>query len=371
MMTRTVTLAIILFLGIGRYTFAAPHFPTSSPLPTIFDELSGQEVLKLTIETDISHLMKNAPSEDYQPAKLHFEGPEKGEVIRSAKIRLRGRYRRRVCDFPPLKIKFPEDELRRAGLDPVFRSLKLVTHCLEEKFEGNQNVFKEYLAYQLYNLISEHGYRVQLAKVTYLDTEGKKQKVQRYGFLLEDIDELAYRAGGDECDECLNPDPERLDSRNLALMSMFQYMIGNVDWNLKMMRNLKFVERKEPGNSLTVPYDFDFAGLVNAPYARPNTDYGLTSVRQRLFIGPPLDDAMMKWTINYFKFKREEIMQYVRDFRLLSRQNREDVIEFLDHFFEHLAGIDVHRAGDLYEKLSEEPLNYQSAAGIPDSDMGM
>ncbi len=371
MITRTVALAIALFLGAGADTFAAHANTSPHTIPTIFDELSGQEVLELTIETDVSQLMENAPSEDYQSATLQFEVPGKGLVERSANIRLRGRYRRRVCAFPPLKLKFPEDALRQAGLDPVFRSLKLVTHCLEEKFEGNQNVFKEYLAYKLYNLLSEHSYRVQLVKITYLNTQGKKQKIRRYGFLLEDIDELAYRSGGEECDECRNVKPEELKAENVAVMSMFQYMIGNADWNAKMMRNLKYLRLKDSDQGLIVPYDFDFAGLVNPPYAVPNSDYGLTSIRQRLLLGPPIDDAVMKWTINYFRFKEEEIIDYVSNFRLLKQQNREDIIDFLNHFFEHMESIDVYSSNKLYERFSEEPLNYKSPSTGQDDDMGM
>src|SRR5690606_9238581 len=90
--------------------------------------------------------------------------------------------------------------------------LKLVTHCLDDKNDGQENLLKEYLAYKLYNELTDQSYRVQLIRINYVDTKGKVSKIRRYGIIIEDTDEMAERLGGEECD-CLNPGKEQLDAR--------------------------------------------------------------------------------------------------------------------------------------------------------------
>ena len=40
-----------------------------------------------------------------------------------------------------------------------------------------------------------------------------------------------------------------------------------------------------PGATIPIPYDFDYSGLVAAPYALPPDQLRITSVRQRLYRG--------------------------------------------------------------------------------------
>ena len=86
--------------------------------------------------------------------------------------------------------------MANAGYNPEFNKLKLVTHCLENKFEGNENVMKEYLLYKLYNEITPESFRVQFVKITYLDSKGKLGKIKRFGFIIESKDQLAFRLQG-------------------------------------------------------------------------------------------------------------------------------------------------------------------------------
>ena len=59
--------------------------------------------------------------------------------------------------------------------------------------------------------------------------------------------------------------------------AMFEYMIGNLDWSMRAgppgercCHNARLLAGASPaGNLVPVPYDFDFSGLVNPPYAVP------------------------------------------------------------------------------------------------------
>ena len=93
-----------------------------------------------------------------------------------------------------MKISFKKADLRADGLDPAFDDVKLVTHCLDSRGEGNANVLREFLIYKLYAQLTNNAYRVQLAEVTYQGAAGKFGKVKRYAFLIEDTDQLARLA---------------------------------------------------------------------------------------------------------------------------------------------------------------------------------
>jgi len=54
-------------------------------------------------------------------------------------------------------------------------------------------------------------------------------------------------------------------------VSIFQYMTGNTDWAVPNYHNIKTDGTKERHHlpTISVPYDFDYAGFVDAPYAVP------------------------------------------------------------------------------------------------------
>ena len=44
-------------------------------------------------------------------------------------------------------------------------------------------------------------------------------------------------------------------------------MIANTDWSARKMHNSKLYQRIEDEAYLTIPYDFDYAGIINNEYA--------------------------------------------------------------------------------------------------------
>jgi len=325
--------------------------PNDRSVKSIFDVLAQKEILEVTLTTDLTHLIENRKKEIDQAATISYENEAGGAVSYDIKITPRGKYRRRICDFPPLKLKFPKTTLTAQGLS-THNDLKLVTHCLDNKTTGNEQLLKEFLAYRLYNLLTDKSYRVQLLQITYVDSEGKAGKQKRYGFLIEDTDEMAERLGGLECDQCMNPNPATVDAGSEQLMSAFQYMIGNADWNLAMLRNVKIVQ-PAVGTSTLVPYDFDFSALVSPTYARVNTNFGLTSVKERIFLGYPSSDEDLWATINYLRSKRAELVAEIRKFKFLTNTSRLEMIAYLDEFFEITTQLESKRVSGIYELLKK------------------
>jgi len=58
-----------------------------------------------------------------------------------------------------------------------------------------------------------------------------------------------------------------VEQDQLLFMSLFQYMIGNTDYSIVALHNVIMLDDAK-GVRRTVPYDFDYSGLVNAHYAR-------------------------------------------------------------------------------------------------------
>lgn len=306
---------------------------------TIFDEFYGEEVLEIKLETDLSALIDDRQSDDYQHAILTFTNKEGGVEMHDLKIKPRGKFRRRVCDFPPIKLNFSKDRLMERGYVAEYDKLKLVTHCLDDKSVSKENVAKEYLAYRLYNELTEKSYRTQLVRINYVDSKGRISRIKRYGVILEETDEMAHRAGGKECEECRGLPASEFDTQVANTMAVFQYMIGNSDYDMDMMRNLKMVRPYLGGGVIPVPYDFDFAGLVNPSYAIPNSDYGLVSVKQRVFLGHKVDSAVLSNTLDRFLERRSAMEAIVENAPLLNRNERNNIIRYLDTFYAEVDSI--------------------------------
>jgi hypothetical protein len=306
---------------------------------SIFDQFYRDgEVLRISIETDLEALINESPGEEAVPAKFTYTTADKQKLTEEIKVSARGKFRRRICGFPPVRLNFSKSSLRAQGLAPKFDKLKLVTHCLDDRSAGQDNVLKEYLIYKLYNELTPYSLRAQLVRVDYIDSQKNLPRLRRYGIILEDPDELALRMGGKECKDCYSLSEEQIDASQENLMCVFQYMIGNTDWSLAMARNIKIIETPQ-GLMVPVPFDFDFAGFVNASYALPNSDYGLLSVKQRAFLGRESTWSAMVPTLLAFAEKKDVFLQIIRKTRLLSFDGRAECTAYLESFFREIEAL--------------------------------
>lgn len=303
---------------------------------SIFDFISKDEVFEMTLEANFdSLLLHKKRMVDYMPGKVSFNNNEQEEVDLKVEIRPRGKYRRKVCEFPPLRLKFKKKSLKKIGLSGKHNSLKLVSHCLDDKKEAKRNILKEYLIYKIYNLHSDYSLRAQLVKINYVQSGTGEKMFERMGILLEDDNELAKRTNS-KVVEKKNCSIDSIDIYYGNIQAMFQCMIGNADWSITHMRNVK-VLRPEPNSLLcTFPYDFDFSGFVSASYAIPNPDYKLRSTKQRVFLGKLHSGEEMKKVAKHFLDQKEATIQICKDFKILNKRCRKDVIKYLKSFYEIL-----------------------------------
>ena len=204
--------------------------------------------------------------------------------------------------------------------------LKLVTHC-----QGDQYVIREWLVYKIYNLLTEKSFRARLVKVDYIDSAAKLKVDSHYGILLEDENQMAARNGAVILKRQLVP--QAMNHEEYVRMTVFEYLIGNTDWSIPYLHNIKVISPDSTKQPYTVPYDFDHAGIVNAPYALPAEQLGINSVRVRMYRGYCMPYTDFDETVNFFNGLKEKIYQVYTGCSLLSPKSIKEATNYLDEFY--------------------------------------
>ena len=301
---------------------------------TIFDELSRHgEVLDVRLEANFGQIFSDLGNDDKHPALMVWTDADGRHHEELLKVKLRGKFRRQTCDFKPLMLKFKKDHLARRGLSD-HNDLKLVTHCTDgDRLTSKYTVLREYLAYKMYAHLTPLSYRVQLVRITYVDGE-THDRTRRWGILIEDTDEMAERLGGEELEDVRNLPVGSVHQSQEHLMAAFQLLIGNQDYSIPNVRNLKYVLPTNGGVAIPVPYDFDFSGMVAANYAVPNPNFPVLTVQDRIFLGRPEDAAGVERMCRHLHRERGNLYRLVLEFDLLPEDERASVLRYLDGFYE-------------------------------------
>lgn len=301
----------------------------STDLPGIYDFLSDKHLKELHLEADVNHLIDHKDTEELYPAKIRLIGEHGFDEIANISIAARGKTRKNYCDIPPLKIRFPLEQLANWNLAP-FKSIKLVSPC-KEQANHQELVFREYLCYKLFQELSEESLDATLVKVKLTDTKSGKQYLPNYSFLIEPMKSCRQRLDAEKF-----PSTEKaktLSKNSYAIMTLFQFMIGNTDWNIKEQHNMNLVVLPEATAPIAIPYDFDYCGLVNSDYARPHHTLPVKNVRDRLFQCRLKDKKILNATIDHFINKKQDVLSVVRDFELLEENSKTDMLNYLEGFY--------------------------------------
>jgi hypothetical protein len=343
-MVRRTLSTILLLLAAPAASLAQdePPWPTPEEFASRAAEaeaaplFQSHDILKMTLRTDIEHLRSERDTIDEVEGTVTFVDLNGSETTKPVQVRARGNFRLnpRNCNFPPLRLNFPTGQMEGTVFEGQDR-LKLVTPCQDNRDDYQRYIYDEYLAYRVSNLLTPYSYRVRLVEVTYEDTSGDYETRTKHGFLIEADEQMAERNRGVFLD-APQMHPMMADGDQSVLVGMFNYMIANLDWSAVFFHNAVVI-RLEDGRHLTVPYDFDFAGVINARYAvvPPQLQDEVQRVRQRLyreFCRPQLN---FENASAMFAGKREEIENLYRTFPYYAEPSHaENAIEFYEDFWE-------------------------------------
>lgn len=321
-MKRNTFFVILVLLG----QFYPIGLAAQTKKPSIFEQLSPEEGASLTLSTDLNTLIAQKKTAAVFKGSLTTAAGKTYEVQLSPS----GRFRRMKAATPPLKIKFKKKALSADGLDTL-NKVKIIMPWFETP-QGEDLLIKEYLCYRMFEQLSPCHTRGRLVRLTLKNTNGGIKKM--LAILLEDDSETASRLQGKVVKRFGVP-MDSFESRQVALTVLFQYFVGNTDWSFLMARNVRLIQPHNGGPLLSMPYDFDFSGLVAAPYASPSSESGLKSVRDRFLMAEGVPEAAMAAAVNDLRQAKEQLYAICAH-RLLSETAKAEVKAYMDIFFKRV-----------------------------------
>jgi len=302
---------------------------SSNPPTGIFDR---QDVLTLELSGNVRQLVKDRGDDSkYQPFTLSFQTEDSTLVSLPIEIKTRGHFRKSManCTYPPLLLHFKNQTTGHRSIFSQQNKLKLVTPCAGEKY-----VVREYVVYKLYSLITPKSFRARLVKVIYNDSVTNKKSKPLFGILLEEEDQMAARNNA-MIIKGKKLRPEQTVEEDFLQMAVFEYLIGNTDWSVQYYQNIKLIAGDSLQAPSPVPYDFDHAGIVGAPYAHPAEELLLNSTTERRYRGYCMSSiASFAPTVTHFNQLKKEIYEVYTNNPLLESSYVKSTTRFLDEFFE-------------------------------------
>ena len=332
-MRRLHQLAVPLALGAALCVGAA-----SATGSTLFE---STETLRIRIEAPWRELTGEMEAGKSAAGRLSLENGSEGRVSFPITITTRGLSRIRVCEFPLLTL----DLETAATLGPPWDGLQFVhltTQCRGD-LRSRDHLELEYLSYQAYRLLDQPALGARMAFVEYLDTDGRRSAHSPLAFLVEDLHSAAARSAmlwlepPTVAIKALSPDA-------LAMLGLFQFMLGNTDWSVlsgppgyPCCHNVAiFGPEGAETDLIPVPFDLDSTGLVDPPYAAPAPGLPIQRVRQRLYRGFCEVNPNLPQAIERLQSKRSDLLALFEESVRLSPSAKRSARRYLEGFFEIL-----------------------------------
>lgn len=334
-MTYRARFYLLLLIGlIGPWSYLSAQSDPATALAPEDSVMFGAETpLQVVLYLDMKQIFRKKKDEDYFDGRFVLLNEAGDSLSTPVCIMARGEFRRNYCSVPPLKISFKPATWDLPGWDHL-KSLKLVTACRNQGiFE--EFLFREYLCYRLYETLTPRSFQVRLARITYIDIQGRYRPLEQFAFFLEDIDDVAAR------NHAFELEPEQMRESwavrsSTIQMTLFQYAIGNTDWHIGNLHNFKLIKTDNPVESEVyfVPYDFDYAGMVNTRYATPDPNLGIQNVTQRVYQGRCYRMREIDAALEEFLAHEEQWYQIIATQEYCSQRTRDYCQNYLAEFFE-------------------------------------
>lgn len=295
----------------------------------------SEALLDVTLTSNFKAIRKDkmADNSPWHAATISYvdSSTKEGRRTVPVRVRTRGIWRLKNCDFPPLRLNFANKEAKGS----VFHDLdepKLVSYC-RNTTTYEQYVLQEFQLYRAYHLLTPVSHRVRLVRMSYADSASGKVESTHYAFISEDPQHVALANGGKILKQ-QGATSEDLDPEAATMAYLFQYMIGNTDFSIGGLHNAELIAHPN-GNNLPIAYDFDFSGAVDAVYATPDPSLPIKRVRDRLYRGfcPQNPDVLR--LLPRFIEKKPAIYALYSDplGALMSPRTVKETLSYFDEFY--------------------------------------
>ena len=328
-----IAVALVLAFSIASRLTVAQEGAAAFPL------FLDQTPLKLRITGPFRQLERDDPDERPEhDTVLEIEGADGETTSLDVEIRVRGKSRADLCDFPPLRLDFS----RPAVEGTVFagqNQLKLVTLC---KGSNTYRTYlaQEYLIYRFFNVLTDRSFRVRWAEIEYVYTDSRRPQTELAPAFLIEADWEAAERHGLPVVETESISADNLAADHTALLVLFQYMVGNTDFSMlapapdedDCCHNSKVIGR-EGSDLVILPYDFDQAGLINTEYSIPSEVLRIDRVTQRLYRGFCKHDRELAAAIDRVNSDRPQLEAEL-DAEFIPDRARDRALRFLERSYE-------------------------------------
>jgi len=307
----------------------APRTPKKAPNPRLFrSELPFDITLTLNLKQIKKDKQPNAP---WRTAVISYTDSSGKTVRVPLRVKTRGVWRLKHCEFPPLRLKFGDksaDGTEFANLDEP----KLVGYC-RNTTQYEQYNLQEAQLYRVYRQLTDLSHKMRLLRIAYADSASGQVETTRYGFVIEDPAQMAARVGGTILAQ-KGATADDLSPAHSAMAFTFLYLIANTDVSFNGLHNGEIVSLPS-GQYAPVAYDFDFAGIINAHYAGTDPSLPIKSVRVRLFRGYCDHEAAYPAVYAAFRAKRPAIEALYADTigKLIAPATVRSSLEYIGDFY--------------------------------------
>ncbi len=266
--------------------------------------------LRISFAITINEIRHSKNDSILKMEKLYYQRPFGLPDSVQVGLKSRGNFRLSQCYFPPLWIKITKSHAKGTIFEGN-KKIKLVMPCYD-KGSSNTLIVKEYLCYKLYEQVTSYALQTRLVdlNLTVRKSKNRKTTSKLKAILIEDVDKAAKRL---DCKALpgVKIVPSALNDTNAARFELFQFMISNTDWSVVMQHNAKLLVEHNH-KYISIAYDFDMSGLVDAPYAVVSHINGeklnAERVTERIFRGYCHSPELIEWVRQEFLAKKVRLL---------------------------------------------------------------
>lgn len=309
---KTVLRLLCLAALLGCQSTPSREPAVSEPFPAQANSslFTSYEPMDLTLAAPFTSIAEVKKSGFWTAKEVKFKGAltyrskDQKRMKFHVEVKMKGFSTLTICPFPKLELSFPEDNPGTpfAGV----KTVDLNTHCSElddqsvrEDYRAAYYNHREVLIYRMLELLEIPTFKARPVFIQYDDIEKNSQapfNAQKIysAYLLEDMDDLlSYKKLTEVLEK---PDQKRphqpvfthfieaqkVDPEDIYRIALFQSMIGNWDWFIKMdpehkrtekdsesFWNVKVVENQQ-GKWILFPQDFSLSAMATGNFEPQN-----------------------------------------------------------------------------------------------------